>query len=298
MWCAGSRLTDIHWLTVMFQRSLPDTLGVASRHAVSACSMDGHCSVPINSGRLPREPQFTMIPNSPPTVVLCPRCFCPMDIRHVYPFGPPTILQPPPPLPLGLPGQHSTNSSNAAAHLSSPPPPVYQQNNTPAIQSPELSSNSRPPQHNNRGESQRPSTARQQNDIPTLSPEPSSSRRHPGHENRGKNRRSSVSSVSSADSNVSDFWVSADFFAELQAVEDRILSQERPRGSVPPPSTSSTSTGSSSAQHAISTHLPSSESSLIPSTPDEAPSTMRRWVVFRGRAPGIYASSYVLQWPH
>ena len=72
-----------------------------------------------------------MTPNGAPEIALCPRCFCPLNVRQYHkvdlllpgqhPF-PPTIL----------PGQGITNAhpaSNTAAPPS--PPPVYRRNNTP-----------------------------------------------------------------------------------------------------------------------------------------------------------------------
>lgn len=198
----------------------------------------------------------TMNPNGPPAILLCPRCFCPLDMRHSYP------INFPPPVPLPLPT----------------PPPAIQLNQNPFNQ---------PPADDNRPPSS-PPPSYQQNNTPTPPPEPSTCTQPPGcEEGRDESRRSSASSSSSFGSAFSDFSINTEFAAGLQAVEDNYFSQPHSQGSSPPLPASSPSTESSVT---LSASPPSTESSLVPSTPGELPSNMRRWVVFRGRAPGVYAS--------
>ena len=90
----------------------------------------------------------------------------------------------------------------------------------------------------------------------------------------------------------------AEFAASLQAAEDRYLSQQPTQGrsssplpaSSPPPM-SSPSTDFTLTLSAIPSSSPSTESSVTLSGTDELPIATRRWVVFRGRVPGVYESS-------
>ena len=84
----------------------------------------------------------------------------------------------------------------------------------------------------------------------------------------------------------------------LQAVEDKYCSQQPAQGrsSSPLPASSPPPMSSPSSEFtlmlsAIPSSSPSSESSITLAESDEPPATTRRWVVFRGRVPGVYTSS-------
>lgn len=198
--------------------------------------------------------------SNPPQVALCPRCFCPIDLSQSYAVDFCVALQPPfpPSTPTSrAPGQHLV----AGSTMHSIPSSVPQQHDVPAPPY-------EPPTHS------QPSGHTQD------------------HEDPGENRRSSASSSSSFDSAFSDFSINTEFAAELQAAEEMHLSQQPFQPSSPPqPPASSPSAESSLTLPTLSSSPPSTESSLAPTELDEPPSTMRRWVVFRGRIPGIYTSS-------
>ena len=193
-----------------------------------------------------------MSPDSSPQVAFCPRCLCPLNIREGYAVN--FCLPAQPPFP---PSQHP------AAHVTTqlPPPPVHHHHDIPA-----------PPYEP--PSSSQPSEPRQDSAAP------------------GESRRSSASSSTSFDSVFTQFSFNAEFVAELQAVEDMHFSQQPfQASSPPPPATSSPPTESSQTLASSPTSSPTTESSLVLTELDEPASTMRRWVVFRGRTPGIYTSS-------
>ena len=134
-----------------------------------------------------------------------------------------------------------------------------------------------------------------QNNTPAPPPEPSTDMQPPEHvedHNTRNERRNSTSSSSSFDSVFGSLPDDAEFIASLQAVEDSYSSQQSFQGhSAPPPPTSSPPAEFSLTLSAIPSSSPSTESSLTLSGSDELPSAARRWVVFRGRSPGVYTSS-------
>lgn len=124
-----------------------------------------------------------------------------------------------------------------------------------------------------------PLSASQQSDPPALPPQYSRNPELAGHEEdhttHDGSRRTSASSSSSLDSAFTEFSINTEFAVELQAAETYHFSQQPFQATLPPPQPSS----------------PSTDLPLTPSTLDEPPSTARRWVVFRGRIPGVYTSS-------
>lgn len=198
----------------------------------------------------------TMNPPSTPEIALCPRCLCPLNIRQCY-------------------------MVNFCLPIRPPYPPTVAPNLGPS---------------NDGATYPLPSSAHQQNTAPAPPPEPTNRSQPPEHEENhtahGESRRASASSSSSLDSAFTQFSINSEFVAELQAAEEAHFSQQPFRASsLPRPPTSSPSTESSLTLSAAPTSSPSTESSLTLSTSDEPPSIARRWVVFRGRTPGIYASS-------
>ena len=228
-----------------------------------------------------------MTSDDDPPVVLCPRCFYAVEVRRCYRvnFLPPVSPPSPPAVPpnQGLTDQHT--ASDTMVHSS--PPPAYQRN-TPTPP-PEPFTSSPGPSTSPLGPSTPP---------PGLSTDP----HPPEHEDNHTSQTSCRSSSSSFDSIFSQVLYNAEFLAELRAVEASYFSQQPPQASSPlPPSTSLPSTQSSFTAPSS----PSTQSSLtMPSSPSsptvefsstqpvsDEPSTTRRWVVFRGRLPGVYASS-------
>ena len=201
-----------------------------------------------------------MSSNSLPQVALCPHCLCPLDISRGYAVDFCLPLQPtfPPTVHTSqVPDQHPVTGTGTL----SLPPPAPQESDTPA------------PPYERSSYLQLPRC--DQDDT-----------------NPGESRRSSASSSTSFDSAFSEFSINTEFAAELQAAEDRYISQQPPQASSPPPPpASSPSTESSVTLPTLSTPSLSTESSLTPTELDELPSTARRWVVFRGRVPGVYTSS-------
>ena len=205
-----------------------------------------------------------MTSNNTPQVAFCPRCLCPLNIREGYAVN--FCLPAHPPFPPSAP-TNQVPGQNPAAHVTTqlPPPPIHH------------------------------------HDVPAPPYEPPSSSQPPerGQDPAapGESRRSSASSSTSYDSAFTQFSIDAEFVAELQAVEDMHFSQQPfQASSLPPPATSSPPAASSPPTES-SPALPSSptsslttESSLAP-TELEPTSTARRWVVFQGRAPGVYTSS-------
>jgi len=230
-------------------------------------------------------------PPAPPLVALCPRCFCPINLRRTFPVDVCLPFQPPiqqgPPTSLPPAGQHP----NTDPPVYSSQPPAPQPDNAPA-----------PPQQDN---------------APAPSPEQSgqlpSQERELDRAIHGKNRRSSASSSLSFDSAFTQFSYNADFIDELKVIEETHFSKipfkpsslrlPPPSSQPPPPSSQPTPPSlqptppsspfikSSLTLTAAQTSSPSTESSLTLSAPGESPSPGRRWVVFRGRVPGVYASS-------
>lgn len=217
-----------------------------------------------------------MEPATTTEIAFCPRCFCPLKIRERYQVDFCSPFQPPFP-PVVPPNQGPVSNSAVNPLLPSEP----QQDNAPAP----------PPQQDNA-----PAPPSQQDEAPA--PPPERTNRSEAPERRGtqtahdETRRSSASSSSSLHSAFSEWSINTGFGVELQAAEAAHFSQ-RPfqASSPPPPPTSSPSTESSVTLSATPTSSPSTESSLTQSTSDVPPSTVKRWVVFRGRLPGVYTSS-------
>ena len=211
-----------------------------------------------------------MDPNSAPEVVFCPRCLCPLNPRQTYPVNFYLPAQPPP-LPTdpnqGPINQHlnqgPTDQHPTDGTVHPMPPPVYRWGNTPTPP-PE------PPAH-------------------TQFPE-----REGGHSIHSESHRTSASSLSSREttySAFSDYSINTAFAAELRAVEENYFPWQPSRESSSPlPPMSSPSTEFSLVLSTIPTSSPSTESSMTLLTQDELLPIMRRWVVFRGRVPGVYLS--------
>ena len=112
---------------------------------------------------------------------------------------------------------------------------------------------------------------------------------------RRENRRSSVSSASTVYSEFSDFAITTEFVADFQVLEDLYLPPEESfqPSSPPPPPTSSPLPASSPPTEASALPTSSPPPELQPVLPELgiSPLNPRRWVVFRGRSPGIYASA-------
>lgn len=197
-----------------------------------------------------------MSSNGTPNLAFCPRCFCPLDIGRPY-----------------------------LVNVCPPVAPPYSPTVHPAP------ANQLPTGGSDVGSS--PSSVPQRTDASLPLSQPSTHCNSAEHEQtQGENRRSSAASSSSLDSAFSDFSINTEFEAALKATEEYHFSQQPFQASSPqPPPTSSPSTESSLTPLAVPTSSPSTESSLTLSAPDEPPSAMRRWVVFRGRVPGVYASS-------
>ena len=198
-----------------------------------------------------------MSSDTPPQIALCPRCFCPLDIRRSYSVD--FCLPARPPLPPNVPpNQNPINQHSATETAASSTPSAPSQNGTPA-----------PPY-----------------EPPTLSQLQEHEADQVAHD---ESRRSSSSSFDSA---FTQFSINTEFAAELTAVETTYFSQRPSQQSCPPPpSMSSPSTESSLTLSATLTSSPSVGSLPTPPAPNEPLPTMRRWVVFRGRVPGIYGSS-------
>ena len=193
-----------------------------------------------------------MSTSNPPKNVLCPRCFCNLDISQCISVNlvVPALLSAPS-VPIVLP------VGGSAVHSSLPP--ATQQNNAPPPP-PEPSTNTEPSEHKE-------------------------------DHTYGKHRRSDSSS-SSFDSVFSDLPTDAEFAAKLQAVEDKYFSQKPSRmRDLPPPPPSSPPTEFSMTPSVIPSSSPSTESSLTLTGSDSLPSATRRWVVFHGRVPGVYTTS-------
>ena len=106
----------------------------------------------------------------------------------------------------------------------------------------------------------------------------------------GEDRRSSTSSSSTVYSAFSEYSFSNEFVAGLQAVEDIYFPPQRSQSNSSPPPLPPLS----SPPTEVSTLPSSSPPPESPSTQpvlDGPPPTLRRWVVFHGRVPGIYTSS-------
>lgn len=131
-------------------------------------------------------------------------------------------------------------------------------------------------------------TARHQSGNSSTSSSPANPQ--PAGQRRGNvahRRRSSASSASTVYPEF-EFEMTTEFVDEFQVLEEMYLSEEpsQPSSPVPPPMSSpptETSTLPSSSPPP-QTHL------ALPEVDGSLPSP-RRWVVFRGRVPGIYASS-------
>lgn len=201
-----------------------------------------------------------MNPNAPAEIVLCPRCYCPLKMGCTYPVN---LCIP----ALSLPSANHHGqppSSGTGAHP--PPPPEYQQDNLTA-----------------------------QPSEPPTNVQPSGREEDPATHGQ---RRSSTSSSSSFGSMFSELPNDAEFAASLQAVEDKYLSEQPTQGrtssplpaSSPPPM-SSPSTDFTLTLSSMRASSPSTESSVTFADSDEPPTATRRWVVFRGRVPGVYTSS-------
>jgi len=195
-----------------------------------------------------------------PAVALCPRCHFPINPRQWYnvnvDFCMPAPI-PPPPLLSTTPAGHVTNQHRDG----------------------ELASSSQP-----------------ENDCPSSALEPPSSSRSPEQAHDTAPPSSSSTKVASpgpsANHERRSSAASTDYFAEFDRLSintefENVLRQTEaqyfPQEAAPTPSSPPTSS-------------PSTESSLIPSTSGElvSPPNGRRWVVFRGRVPGVYRSSYVV----
>ena len=210
-----------------------------------------------------------------PEILLCPGCFCALDPNQYYRVD---ICRPAQPrLQQNVPTNQASANEHRAPHVTarSVPPPAPQQIDGPAPPY-------EPPVH-----SQPPEP--EQSHPPLEQDRPTPEQDHP---TRGERRRSSISSSDSYDSAFTQYSIDDAFAAELTAVEVAYFSQQSHQASSPPPPpTSSPPTGSPLALSTTLTSSPSTESLSTPSTSDEPPSAMRRWVVFRGRVPGIYTSS-------
>lgn len=199
-----------------------------------------------------------MTSNDTPLIAFCPRCLCPLNIRRSYPVE--FCVQAQPPFQPGIPTTQFPNQQPATDNAThSAPPPTPQEFDTPA-----------PPY------------------------QPSSYPQSSGHDRAApaESRRSSASSSSSLDSAFTDYSINTQFATELQAAQDMHFSQQpfQP-SSPPPPAMSSPSTESSLTLSSLPGSSPPMNTLPIPVEPDQFLSTVRRWVVFRGRVPGIYASS-------
>ena len=199
-----------------------------------------------------------MDPASTPEIAFCPRCLCPLNIRQCY-------------------------KVNFCLPIRPPFPPTVPSNQGPA---------------NNGATRPSPPSTHHQNDTSAPPPESTGHPQSPDHKGNhiidGESRHSSTSSSSSLDSAFTQFSINSDFVAELQAAEDAHFAQKPFRASsLPRPPISSPSTESSLTLSATPASSPSTESSLTLSTLTMPPSTARprRWVVFRGRTPGVYLSS-------
>ena len=260
------------------------SLGVASWYAVSifwpadAVTFHINPQQPLAGCYTHNEPQQP----PPPSVTLCPRCFCPIDLCRTYNVDVCLPVQPPfqqgPPATLPPAGQRPTTD-----------PPVC--SSEPSVPQPDNAS--APPQQDN---------------TPAPPPEPSShsppQEREPDHTTHGEECQSSASSSSSFESLFTQFSYDHEFMEELKAIEEMHFSkipfkpsssQPPPLSSQPPPSLQPTPPSSpfiKSSPNLTSTptFAPSTESSLIPLAPDESLSPARRWVVFQGRIPGVYTS--------
>lgn len=105
-----------------------------------------------------------------------------------------------------------------------------------------------------------------------------------------EDRRSSTSSSSTVYSEFSEYSINSDIAAGLQAVEDIYFPPQRSQSNSSPPPLPPLS----SPPTEVSTLPNSSPPPESPSTQpisDGPPPTLRRWAVFRGRVPGIYASA-------
>ena len=225
--------------------------------------------------------------NTPP-VVLCPHCLFAVEVHRCYRVNFLPLVSPPSP-PAIPPSQGPTDqhpASNTMVHSS--PPPTYQWHNTPT------------PPPNPFTSSPDPSTSLLEPSTPP--PEPSTDLNPPEREEGYTDQTSCCSSSSSFDSIFSRVSYNAEFLAELRVVEASYFSQQPPQASSPLPlstslpSTQSSFTTPSSPSMQSSLTTPSSPSlptlELSPTQPVSGePSTTRRWVVFCGCLPGVYASS-------
>jgi hypothetical protein len=175
-------------------------------------------------------------------------------------FFMPAVLPPPPPTTLA---NHVANQHRPCEGK----PPL----------SPAVTQHHRPSTSQEPSSSNRPPVLARPHEVSSLSHSPSTRIASPGPpvSGKGKQRRSSTPSTDYS-AEFDCFSINTEFLNALHQMEAQYFPQKVTR-TTPPPSTSS----------------PSTESSLIPSTLGEPIplSVGKRWVVFRGRVPGVYLSS-------
>ena len=189
-----------------------------------------------------------------PTVALCPNCHFPLNPRESFNVSFCMPVHFPPP-PSTTPANRVTSQRRTGqGESASSLPPPQPENDGPSL-------SREPPSSSSRREPSPPPT-RVANPITSV---------------RSKERRSSTAST-----NYSYEFDRLSINTEFKTVLRQTEAQYFPQDAVQTP----TSPAASS---------PSTEYSSIPSTPGEpvSPPVGRRWVVFRGRTPGVYVSPYV-----
>ena len=203
---------------------------------------------------------FTKASDQVPAPPLCPRCHLPINPNQRFnvEFCMPAHLLP----PLSMtPADGTANQyCNSEGTSTSPLPPVQSENGHPS-----------PPLESGNIDA-----------LPTSSLTRLSS---PTPSVDDKERRLSGASTDYS-AEFDRFSINTEFEAALRQTEAQYFPQETTQAPTPPP-TSSPST-ESSLDPSVSDEPPS----LVPSASDEPSSSPvgRRWVVFRGRVPGVYMS--------
>lgn len=192
-----------------------------------------------------------------PAVALCPHCRLPINPRRCYnipvDFCAPATLS-----PMGRVNYFANPHPGGGGNPPSSPLPAQRESGRP---SPPMGLPSRPP------------SPEQPHDADSLSP--SSPTRvaspAPSVRGKGKHRSSSTPSIDYFEQ-FDRLALNSELGVALQGTEALYSPQEE-------------------TQTSALTSSPSTESSLIPSMSGEPLSIGRRWVVFRGRVPGVYTSS-------
>ena len=197
-----------------------------------------------------------------PAFALCPRCCFPLNPFQWYNVDFCAPARVPPPAPT-TPANHEAIQHRSSEGAPAPPPPAVESTN--ARPSPSFDPPSGDP----------PPSPEQPHDVASLSPSSPTRVASPTPDVHKKERRSSAASTEYSFSDRLSY--DAEYEAVLRQTEALYFSQKETQTPTSPPTSS-----------------PSTESSLVPSISGELP-TGRRWVVFRGRVPGVYSSSYVFQ---